>query len=174
MNIRTEKPEDYLITEEVVKKSFIDAPHTDGKEWLLVKKLRASDHFIPELSLVAEKDNKIIGHILFTPISIISAGSKKFKSLALAPVSVLPDFQGHGIGSQLIEVGHRIAKDLGCTSVILLGHPEYYPRFGYRKASVLGISAPFDVPDEAFMAKELMAGALDGVSGVVEYPIEFG
>lgn len=171
--IRTEMPSDFLATEELTKKAFENASHTSGKEWLLVKSLRSSAHFIKELSLVAEDNNQIIGHILFTPIEIKSATGEKFHSLALAPVSVLPEFQGRGIGGQLIEFGHEVAKQLGFKSVILLGHAEYYPRFGYKKASQWNIKAPFEVPDEVFMAIELEVGALNNISGVVEYPPEF-
>lgn len=170
--IRTEKVSDYLETEEVIRQAFLEAEHTNGKEWLLVKKLRSSASFTKELSIVAIYEDEVIGHILFTPVDIDSSSGENFQSLALAPVSVLPKFQGQGIGGQLIEYGHSIAKKLGFKSVIVLGHAEYYPRFGYQRASGWNIKAPFEIPDEVFMAKELVPRGLDSISGTVEYPSE--
>ena len=167
--IRKEEPKDYKATEQVVFEAFKEAPMSDGDEYNLVNRLRKSDEFISELSLVAEIDQKIIGHIILTKIKI-----DEFDSLALAPVSVLPEFQGQGIGAQLIKKSHEIAKSLGYKSIILLGHPEYYPRFGYKKASDWNIKAPFDVPDEAFLALELVEAGLTGVSGLVKYSPAFG
>lgn len=173
--VRQEQVHDREFVEALVQSAFKEALHSDGAEHLLVKRLRMASRFIPELSLVATSiDETIVGHILFTPIKIQSPSKKEFQSLALAPVSVLPAFQGCGIGSMLIEHGHQTAKSLGHTSVILLGHPSYYPRFAYRPASCWNIKAPFDVPDEAFMAIELVEGALRECSGTVSYPSEFG
>ena len=98
---------------------------------------------------------------------------KKYPSIALAPVAVLPKYQGQGIGSQLILKGMNRAKSLDFQSVIVLGHSEYYPRFGFVPASTYSITAPFEVPNEAFMACELKRGALHEVSGIVEYAKEF-
>ncbi|WP_262429174.1 GNAT family N-acetyltransferase [Paratissierella segnis] len=93
--------------------------------------------------------------------------------MALAPVSVLPEYQDRGIGTNLINKSINIAKKLGYKSVIVLGHENYYPRFGFKPASKWGIKAPFDVPDESFMALELNDGSLDGVTGTVVYAKEF-
>lgn len=172
--IRQERPSDYSRTEDVVQKAFLTAEHTGGDEFKLVARLRKAADFIPDLSLVAVSDGEIVGHILFTPILIERSSLGAVESLALAPVSVHPDFQGRKIGARLIEEGHEIARQLGYRSVILLGHPGYYPRFGYKPASEWRISAPFDVPDEAFMVLELVRGALAGVEGVVKYPPAFG
>jgi len=171
--IRTEQPSDYKDTNQVIFRAFKGIDHTDGDEHNLVDRLRDSDAFIPELSLVAEMESQIIGHIIFSRIKIVSDLDTSEESLALAPVSVLPEYQKKKIGASLIEKGHQIAKGLGFKSVILLGHPEYYPRFGYSKASNWGIKAPFDVPDAAFMAIELVDGALNDVSGVVRYSSAF-
>jgi predicted N-acetyltransferase YhbS len=94
-------------------------------------------------------------------------------SLALAPVAVLPEYQNQGIGGKLIMEGHRLARELGYGSVIVVGHPAYYPRFGYKPASRWNITASFEVPDEAFMALELLEGGLKDVSGEIEYVKEF-
>ncbi len=95
------------------------------------------------------------------------------KSLALAPVSVLPEYQNKGIGKDLIHKALEQAKELGHQSIVVLGHPEYYPKFGFEKASQWGIEASFEVPDEAFMAIELYKNSLENVSGIVEYSSVF-
>lgn len=172
IKIRQEKESDYKKTEAVVEKSFENAEHTDHKEHFLVSKLRKSNVFIPELSLVVEVDEKIIGHIMFTKLQIYN-GKNKYDSLALAPLSILPEYQNKGIGSSLIREGLRIAKKAGFKSVIVLGHNKYYPRFGFKPASNFEIKAPFDVPDTAFMALELSYRGLDGVTGTVIYSKEF-
>ena len=172
INIRQEKESDYKKKEAVVEKSFKNAEHTDHKEHFLVSKLRKSNVFIPELSLVAEVNEKIIGHIMFTKLQIDN-GKNKYESLALAPVSILPEYQNKGIGSSLVMEGLRIAKKAGFKSVIVLGHDKYYPRFGFKPASNFGIKAPFDVPDIAFMALELYGKALNDVTGTVIYGKEF-
>ncbi len=87
--------------------------------------------------------------------------------------AVLPNYQGNGIGGHLIEFAHKKARELGFESIILLGHPTYYPKFGYRKASDFDIKLPFDVPVENCMAIELVEDALKNVNGMVEYPKEF-
>ena len=138
----------------------------------LVEKLRKSEAFVPELSLVAEIENNIVGHILLTKIKI-KTSDDEITSLALAPVSVLPEFQGKGIGGKLIKEAHQRAKDLGYQSIILLGHENYYPRFGYKLAEEFGISLPFDVPKENCMAIELEPNALKNIRGEVVYPKEF-
>lgn len=170
--IRQETEKDYKLSETVVEKAFKNAEHTDHKEHLLVAKLRKSDAFIPELSLVAELDGEIVGHIILTKLLIENEGSN-YDSLALAPVSVLPEHQNKGIGSKLISESLKIAKEIGFKSVIVLGHDKYYPRFGFKPASTWGIKAPFDVPNESFLALELEDGSLDRVTGTVVYSKEF-
>lgn len=170
--VRQEVPLDYKETEEVVQKAFEHAEFADHTEHLLVARLRKGDAFIKELSLVATANGKIIGHILFTKLEIVD-GNKVYPSLGLAPLSVLPEFQRTGGGKLLMEEGLKRCTDLGYTSVILLGHPSYYPRFGFRKASEFNISAPFPAPDEAFMAMELVPGSLSKVKGMVKHPKEF-
>ncbi len=93
--------------------------------------------------------------------------------LSLAPMSVHPNYQRKGIGSRLVREGLKQAKEKGYGSVIVVGHPEYYPRFGFNKASKFDIKVPFDAPDNAFMALELVENALQNVKGVVEYPTPF-
>ncbi|KTD86736.1 GNAT family N-acetyltransferase [Paenibacillus etheri] len=166
--IRQEKVEDINDVYHVVQKAFEKVDYSDHDEHNLVNRLRHSTKFIPELSLVAEYENKIVGHILFTEITVDG-----HTLIALAPVAVLPEMQGKGIGKLLITEGHKIATQLGYKSSIVLGHDKYYPKFGYKKASQYGIEAPFEVAEANFMAVELMDGALSDVHGVVEYAKEF-
>ena len=144
--------------------------HSDGDEQNLVNRLRKSEAFVPALSLVAEVDDEIVGHIMFTKIRI---GNSDTLVLGLAPLSVLPKVQKNGIGGKLIEVGHQIAKDLGYVYSIVLGHADYYPRFGYKPASVYGINPPFPVADENFMAIKLIEEENIQTSGTVSYANEF-
>lgn len=172
--IRTETASDFAAVSDVVRQAFGPLTESDHKEHLLVGRLRRSKAFIPELSLVAEtQGGKIIGHILLTRIHIISQ-ERRSESLAVAPVSVLPDYQRQGTGSALIREAHLRATALGFHSAVLLGHPDYYPRFGYEPASRFGIRFPFDAPEECCMAIELVPGGLTDVSGVVEYDPAFG
>ncbi len=173
-NIRKETPEDYNRVIELTEKAFETLEISDHNEGKLVDKLREAPTFIEELSLVAELNGQVVGHILFTPI-VIDNGTQQFQSLVLAPVSVLPEFQKMGIGGQLIRAGHCKSKELGFQSVILIGHPDYYPKFGYKPASIWGIKTQIPLPSEdVFMAVELTKGRLEGVSGTVIFPPEFG
>ena len=168
LEIRQESKNDYDEVYNVVKKAFETAEHSDGNEHDLVDALRKSNSFIPELSLVAIEDGKIVGHILFTKIKI-----GKSEELALAPLAVLPEYQKQGIGSKLIEEGHKVAKNLGYHYSIVLGSENYYPKFGYIPASNYGIKAPFEVEDKNFMAIKLNEPKFK-IEGIVEYAKEFG
>ncbi|MEC3605682.1 N-acetyltransferase [Bacillus glycinifermentans] len=171
--IRQELTEDYNTTEEIVKKAFLNEEYSDKKEHLLVNRIRKSDAFIPELSLVAvNQDKNIIGHVLLSKIKIAD-GDNAVDSLALAPVSVAPEYQKKGIGSRLIRAALKNAKELGYRSVIVLGHKDFYPKFGFKPASLWNIQAPFEVPDEVFMALELTDHSLEHVQGVVHYSEAF-
>jgi len=173
INLRKEQPTDYQKTEALIEQAFRNEEMSDQQEHLLVQRIRRSNAFIPELSIIAvNQQNNILGQILFSKITIENNGQTT-ASLALAPVSVHPDYQKQGIGSMLINEGLEQAKAAGYPSVIVLGHADYYPRFGFKSASLWGIQAPFDVPDEAFMALELTPGALKDVSGVVQYSEAF-
>jgi putative acetyltransferase len=165
--IRAETVADYSKIREINNRAF-----NQDTEEKLIQNLRKKKEYIAELSLVAEYKNQLVGHILFFPISIIGKNNR-FPTLALAPMSVLPEFQKKGIGSELIKEGLKIAKKLGFTSVIVVGHPQYYSKFGFKKASTWNIRPPFDAPDDAFMAIELVKNALMDVSGMVEYPQEY-
>lgn len=165
--IRKENKNDYNEVYNVIKKAFETAEHSDGNEQDLVVRLRKSEAFIPELSLVAVEENKIVGYILFTKIKI-----KDNIELALAPLAVLPEYQRKGIGKKLIETGHNIAKNLGYHYSIVLGSENYYSKMGYIPAIQYGIKAPFQVPDENFMAIKLNDTNIE-IKGTVEYAKEF-
>ena len=168
MIIRQERPEDYDTVYHVVKEAFENAEYTDGNEQNLVAALRKSKSFIPELSLVAVEDEKIVGHILFTKAFVNS-----IEVLALAPLSVLPKYQNRGIGLSLIKEGHRIAHELGYRYSVVLGHSEYYPKVGYVPASQYGIEASFEVDDKNFMAI-CFDESVEKLNGVIEYDRAFG
>ncbi len=160
MIIRQEMQSDYPFSENVIEMAFRNAEHTDNDEHNWVKRLRKIRLFIPELSLVAEIDGNIVGYILFSIIKI--SGFQKYNSLSLVPVAVSPMFQNQGIGKNLINAGLLRAKELGYESVIVLGHKDYYPKFGFKKASKWSITCPFEVPDEVFMSLELKKRCITG------------
>ncbi|WP_214483129.1 N-acetyltransferase [Bacillus sp. SM2101] len=169
--IKQEISKEYKLTEEIVKRAFLNVG--DKKEHILVNRIRKSNAFIPELSLVAkDRNNNIVGHILLSKITI-GSGDNAVDSLVLAPLSVVPEYQKNGIGSQLIHSALKNAKELGYSSVIVLGHKDYYPKFGFKPASLWNIEAPFEVPDEVFMALEITENSLENVQGIVYYSNAF-
>ena len=172
ITLRQEVLADHGAVFKIIESAFENEAYSDHKEQFLVEKLRSSEVFIPELSIVAVDGNEIVGHILLTKI-LIRNENEAFESLALAPVSVKPNYQKRGIGGQLINEAHRMAKAMGYKSVVLLGHETYYPKFGYERASKYGIKIPFEAPDENCMVIELVEDGLKGVSGTVAYAKEF-
>lgn len=167
LSIRSEEPQDIAAIHQLNKLAF-----GQDNEANLVDLLREGKNFIPELSLVAIVDNEIVGHVLFSKINVVN-GDSHYETLALAPMAIHPRLQKQGIGSRLITYGLQCAGELGYHSVIVLGHEQYYPKFGFVPAARWGIKAPIDVPSEVFMAIELVPGSLKNVSGTVEYPVEF-
>lgn len=167
LNIRPETKKDFSKITEVNDSAF--GQENEGR---LVERLRETENYIPELSLVAELDDEIVGHILFYPITIRSDTSK-FQSLSLGPMAVMPTLQRKGIGSRLVIQGLDAAKNIGHKSVIVVGHPEYYPKFGFKPASQWNIQVPFEVLDDAFLALELVEGELEGKRGTIECSEEF-
>lgn len=171
LKIRQEEENDFKAVFNLIENAFEKEEYSDHKEQFLVERLRRSDAYIPELALIAEQDERIVGYLLLTKIK--DENGKEAESLALAPVAVLQDSQGKGIGGQLIRYAHEKAREMGFGSIVLLGHEKYYPRFGYELTSKYGIRLPFDVPSENCMVIELVTGALQDVQGVVEYPKAF-
>jgi putative acetyltransferase len=140
----------------------------------LVEDLRAADLAAVELVAAegtAAEGIAIVGHILFSPLAV-TIGSKAVRALALAPMSVRPDRQRRGIGSALVQAGLDLAKVRAWHAVFVLGHPEFYPRFGFSAALAEAFKAPF--AGNAFMALEIVPGALAGNDGAVSYPPAFG
>ena len=165
ITIRPERPEDSSRVRRINELAFEQPAEAD-----LVDKLRQA--CTDSLSLVAE-DDTLVGHILFTPVRVESA-ARPVLGMGLAPMAVLPDRQRQGIGSQLVRRGLDILRERGCPFVVVVGHPEYYPRFGFEPASAHGLASQWaGMPDEAFMVLVLNAHDMAGVSGVATYREEF-
>ncbi len=126
----------------------------------------------PLLSLVAVEDGRVVGHILFSPVTITGPPGAS-TAMGLAPMAVLPERQNRGIGSALVEAGLAACRALCENVVVVLGHPRYYPRFGFAPASAKGLACEYSVPDDAFLVIELAPGALRGRTGLVQYHPEF-
>lgn len=165
IRIRSELPEDVEAIYSLNQEAFEGTAEAN-----LVNNLRTSNAMI--LSLVAIKNNEIVGHIAFSPVTIES-DQATVNAVGLAPMAVSPEFQRSGIGSQLIEEGLNRIRTAEHDLVVVLGHPEYYPRFGFVPAKKYGIRWEQDIPEEAFMIKELREGALKEVRGTVKYRPEF-
>jgi putative acetyltransferase len=120
------------------------------------------------LSLVATVNGQVVGHIMYTPTSIGG-----LRGAALGPMAVLPELQRQGIGSQLVEAGNRRIEQGGCPFIIVVGHPEFYPRFGFTPARARGITCKWDLPDDVFMILVLDEAEMQGVSGLAKYRDEF-
>jgi putative acetyltransferase len=158
--IRPEQPNDHGAVRAVLDSAF-GQPH----ESRLVEALRDDAECV---SLVAELDGRVVGHAFFTPVRVGG-----FAAMALGPVAVRPDRQRQGVGTRLVNEGLESCRARGATAVFVLGHPQYYPRFGFVPASGFGIRCGFPVPDELFFALELRPGALRDVKGTVQYHAAF-
>jgi putative acetyltransferase len=165
MNIRSETIQDYPAIAEVNTLAF-----GQENEAKLVEEIRHSQLYIPELSLIAEIENTVVGHILFSYIDLV--GEETLQVLGLAPMAVLPDFQRQGIGSALVKAGLEIAKARGEAMAIVLGYPQFYHRFGFQPSVHYGIESPFLVPEEFFMVKRLQSYQ-ESYKGKVIYPPAF-
>ena len=163
--VRPEEPPDYGAIRTLLERAF--APSLEEAE--LVDALRAAGDLVPELSLVGVLDEAVVAHIAFSRASLTSG----HEVLALAPMAVLPEHQREGLGAALIEEALRLATATDAPLVVVLGHAEYYPRFGFEPAGALGIDAPFDVPAEAWMALRLPRYDA-AVRGTVRYAPAFG
>ena len=126
----------------------------------------------PFISLVALVDDQVVGHISFSPVTIESPKGS-FNAMGLAPMSVRPEYQNRGIGSKLVREGLNQCARIGETNVVVLGHPNYYPRFGFVPASRKGLRCEYDVADEVFMVLELAPNSLAGRTGLVKYHPDF-
>jgi len=173
MNVtfRLEQPKDYYTVEALTRDAFWNT-HWGGETkicdvHLLVAKLRCCSSLVPELNVVAVIDDEIVGHIIFTKARIIADDGNLSEILTFGPLTVAPDFQGKGIGRRLMEYTFNIAGDLGYKGVLIFGHPDYYPRVGFRRAAEFGITTSDGDTFDPLMVYPLYEGALDGVSGKV-------
>jgi len=159
--IRTERPDDIAAIREVNRRAF-----EQEQEGNIVDALRSNTASL--LSLVATVDGFVVGHIIYSPASI-----RGVTGAALGPMSVAPDRQRQGIGSRLVETGNRMLRATGCPFIVVLGHAEFYPRFGFVPASTRGIACEWNVPDDVFMIAVLDEAKMSGVSGLTKYRDEF-
>ena len=161
-----ERPGDAASVRDVSLEAFETALEAD-----LVELLR--ERCSEQLSLVARIDGTIVGHILFTPVTV-TAGEDLLKGMGLAPMAVRPGHQRQGVGSALVRRGLDLLRDAGYPFVVVLGHPAYYPRFGFERACDRGLRSEFEgVPDDAFMIAVFDEDVVSGAAGVVTYSPEF-
>lgn len=166
MIVRAEQPGDTEAIDRVNRLAF-----EQPDEAQIVARLRASDAFIPQLSIVAEEAGEVVGHILFTRVQLNPPS--EVRVISLAPMAVLPEHQRRGIGSALVREGLEVAAELGEEVAVLVGHPSYYPRFGFELASRYGLTNPFPGTEDAFFVVALSDEARIP-TGQVVYPPEFG
>ncbi|TNF99764.1 MAG: N-acetyltransferase [Gammaproteobacteria bacterium] len=164
MLIRTEEPEDRAAIHAVNVSAFDTPAEAD-----LVDILRKEAD--PVVSLVAEDTKIVMGHIMFSPVSL--SQHPDLRIMGLAPMAVVPEQQRKGVGSALVSAGLERCKKLGFGAVVVLGHPEYYPRFGFRSSTRFGIACEYNVPDDVFMVMELQPDYLRNVSGTIKYHAAF-
>lgn len=162
IEIREEGPDDVAAVRALNRRAFGQDLEGD-----IVDALRSSGASV--LSLVATRNGQVVGHILYSPVSV----GGDVTGAALGPMSVLPEHQRQGIGSQLVETGNRRLKEAGCPFILLVGHPDFYPRFGFTPASSHGIVCEWEVPDDAFLLLVLDEARMRGVSGLARYRPEF-
>jgi putative acetyltransferase len=162
VEIREERPDDVAAVRDLNRRAF-----GQDQESNIVDALRANGAAL--LSLVATVNDRVVGHIMYSPLSI----GGNVKGAALGPMGVLPEYQRQGIGGKLIEAGNRKLKDADCPFIIVVGHADYYARFGFRPAREHGIKCQWDVPDNVFMLLILDQAEMEGVSGLAKYRDEF-
>lgn len=165
MRIRPETEVDRAAIRVVNEAAFGSPAEAD-----LVDALRAKA--VELVSLVAARDGAIVGHILFSPVSLV--GHEGLKLMGLGPMAVRPLEQRNGIGSALVREGLLRCRQVGACAVVVVGHAQYYPRFGFAPATRYAIRCEYDVPDDVFMIAELEQGALRGASGLIRYDESFG
>ena len=161
IEIREERGEDLAAIRDVNKRAF-DQDH-EGK---IVDALRSNGAAL--LSLVATVDDQVVGHIMYSPITI-----GEVTGAALGPMAVVPEHQGQGIGSKLVQAGNQRIKDAGWPFIIVIGHANFYPRFGFTPAGLLGITCEWEVPEDVFMLLVLGQEKMQRVSGLAKYRHEF-
>ncbi|MBC8345966.1 MAG: N-acetyltransferase [Candidatus Marinimicrobia bacterium] len=164
MQIRPEKREDCI---EISKLNDLAFGGTD--EGKIIHGLRQNAN--PIISIIAEENSEILGHIIFSPV--ILSTNPSLPIMGLGPMAVKPENQHSGIGTKLVYRGLKACREINIKAVVVLGHPTYYPRFGFAPAIHFGISSEYDVPKDAFMIKELQDDILLGEKGIVKYHSTF-
>ena len=164
MLVRNEQEQDFTAVHSLNTEAFGSPAEAD-----LVNALRKDAR--PVVSLVAEENGIVVGHIMFSPVNL--SGHPDVQIMGLAPMAVSPAHQNRGIGSALVRAGLEECQRLGFGAVVVLGHPAYYPRFGFAPAKPSGIRCAYDAPDDAFMMLELRPGYLRGKSGTISYHAVF-
>jgi len=164
MQIDKEREDDHAAVHALNAAAFETESEAD-----LVDALR--DQAEPLVSLVARERGEIVGHILLSPVRL--ANDSDGLIMGLAPMAVAEEMRGRGVGSALAQSGINACRELGAGAIVVLGHPDYYPRFGFRPASGFGLASEYDVPDDVFMALELVPGFLDGKQGTIKYHAAF-
>ena len=167
VTIHSERAADHELIADIYRDAF-----GRDNEARFLEAIRKSADFIPDLSLVAVRRGELVGHILFSRIGIVTPAGVR-SALGLAPQAVLPKVQRRGIGSALVRQGLRRAAGLKHGIAFLVGHPNFYPRFGFRSARPLGFEPPFPVPDEVFLVNEVLPRSLEGLSGDVVFSEPF-
>jgi len=166
--IRLETPDDHYTVEELTRETFWTFWGDERKicdEHLLVHKLRTAEAFVPELNFVAELDGKLVGHIIYTRSWIESNDGKKHEMLTFGPLSVLPEYQSWGIGRKLMMHSFEKAKEMGFKAVFIFGHPDYYPRVGFKRGAEFGLTDFDGNVYDALMVYTLFDTGLDGITG---------
>jgi putative acetyltransferase len=161
IEIREEYPGDVMSIRDVNKRAF-----EQDQEGNIVDALRSTGAAL--LSLVATLNGRIVGHVMYSPVSV-----GEITGAGLGPMAVLPEHQRQGVGSKLVRAGNQKLRDSGCPFIVVVGHSSFYPRFGFRPASSCGISCEWEVPDDVFMLLVLDQTAMQGVSGLAHYRSEF-
>lgn len=176
LRIRQEQPQDEVVVFEINASAF-----SSESEANLVSTLRKQEPRC--ISIVAESDGVILGHLMLSPVTLhdttkvttnnTTNNTTKLELYGLAPMAVHPNHQNQGIGSALVKEGLRLCKAAEIDAVVVLGHPEFYPRFGFTPSSGFNIVSEFDVPEEVFMILEIKKGVLDEYSGTIKYHSAF-
>ena len=170
--LRPEKPEDYREAEHVTREAFWNHHVPGCDEHYLLHIMRSCPAFVPELSIVALWDGKILGHVAYVKSFIHSNDGKEHEVLFLGPISVLPDYQGRGIGRRLIAHSKQLAREMGFRAIVLYGDPNYYTRQGFVPAETLGLRTADNMYAVALHVCELYENALLGIQGrCVEHEI---
>ncbi|MBB6402223.1 putative N-acetyltransferase YhbS [Methanococcus maripaludis] len=165
ITIRLEDKSDFKTVENITREAFWDVYRPGCEEHLVLHKLRKTDVFIKELDFVALEGETIVGNIIYSIADVINKNDEKFKILCMGPISVLPNYQGKGIGTLLMNHSIKVARKLKYLGIIIFGNPNYYHRFGFKNAKNYDIQTSEGENFEEFMALELNEGSLDNISG---------